>query len=482
MIVVVGLSHRTAPIGVREKIALAKDQIPKALAQITERASIGEAMLISTCNRVELVVAGKEGVAADLKLVARDAVDAIATLAPAVREHLYALSGAEAVRHLFRVASSLDSLVLGEPQILGQVKEAFETARAAGTVGGCLHRTVPRAIRAAKRVRTETQIGAGQVSVPSVAVDLARQIFGELAGRSVVLIGSGEMAETVAKLLKNAGSRIAVVGRNAARVGVLARAVGGEPHTWDRLSDALVGADVVITSTSAPGYVVEHDAIYALRRKRRGRSLFLIDLAVPRDVDPRVEAIDGVFLYNVDDFSKVVAETLRSREREAELAEEVVSQETQGWERWADAAAVTPAIVALRERFRAALVGELDRSMRGKLKHLGTAERAALETMLDSALNKMLHQPSRRLRELAADREFESYRTEQLVADLTELFALDQAPETAEPSDATAVPGAKGANGGDGAATGSATLEDHESATVVASGAVPTQSMTGTGD
>jgi glutamyl-tRNA reductase len=409
---------------VREKIALPKDEIPRVLQQLVERPAIGEAMLVSTCNRVELVAAGRQGATSDLEAVARDVVGALSALAPGVHDHLYVHAGSNAVRHLFRVASSLDSLVQGEPQILGQLKQAFEAARGAGTVGGCLHRTVPRAIRAAKRVRTETALGAGQVSVPSVAVDLARQIFGELNGRTVVLLGSGEMAETVAKLLRNAGTRILVVGRNEARVSVLATAVGGEPRSWTDLAQSLIDADVVITSTSAPGFVVDYDTIKSIRKKRRSRNLFFIDLAVPRDVDPRIEKLGESFLYNIDDFERVVSETLTTRRREAEAAEAIVVEETHGWERWADAAQVTPVVVALRHRVGNVLHAELERSLRGRLKHLAEEDRAALDAMIEAAINKMLHAPTVRLREVATDHD-EDYRVDQLVAALSELFKLD---------------------------------------------------------
>lgn len=423
MIVVVGLSHKTAPISVREKIALPKDDIPRVLRQLTSLPSVGEAMLISTCNRVELVAAGRRGAASDLEQVGREIVSALSEIAPGVHAHLYVHAGPEAVRHLFRVASSLDSLVQGEPQILGQVKNAFELARTAGTIGGCLHRTVPRALRAAKRVRTETALGAGQVSVPSVAVDLARQIFGELQGRTVVLLGSGEMAEAVAKLLRNAGTRLLVVGRNEARVSVLAAAVGGEPRGWGELAATLTEADAVITSTSAPGFVVTYEDISAIRKKRKGRSIFFIDLAVPRDVDPRIESLSEAFLYNIDDFERVVSETLSSRRREAEAAEDIVAQETHGWERWADAAQVTPIVVALRLRVGRVLQGELERSLRSRLKHLSADDRAALEAMLEAAINKLLHTPTVNLRTVAADHD-DDYRVEQLVAGISELFEL----------------------------------------------------------
>ena len=223
VIVVVGLSHRTAPIAVREKLVLEQGTLPDFLRELVQRPEVGEAVLVSTCNRVELVAAGRAGFDSDLGQVAKACVLALAARAPDIAPHLYSHTGGAAVRHLFRVAASLDSMVLGEPQILGQVKEADELARRAGTVGSVLHRTLPRAIRAAKRVRTETAIGNGQVSVPSVAVDLTRQIFGDLTGHTALLVGSGEMAEAVARLLKTAGASILVVGRTLSKVEALAQ-------------------------------------------------------------------------------------------------------------------------------------------------------------------------------------------------------------------------------------------------------------------
>jgi glutamyl-tRNA reductase len=427
VIVVVGLSHRSAPIGVRELLAIPRDVAQDLLKDLTRRDAIGEAMLISTCNRVEVVAAGRDAPHADLEQVANEISSALTERAPGVAGNLYARLGAEGVRHLFRVASSLDSLVLGEPQILGQVKDAFEQARTAGTVGNVLYRTVPRAIRAAKRVRSETTIGTGQVSVPTVAQDLARQIFGELKGRSAMLVGSGEMAETVARLLATAGARLTVVGRNELRVAELVRSVGGEGRGWNELAASLVEADVVITSTSAPGTVIDLEHVKRVRRRRRGRSLFFIDLAVPRDVDPRVEGMDGVFLYNIDDLSRVVAESLSSRRREAERAEQIILLETRGYERWRDAEQVTPTILALRTRFASVLQHELERSLHGKLKHLGAEERAALDKMCEAALNKMLHAPTAHLRHVAAERGLDGASAEQLVAALSELFGLEDA-------------------------------------------------------
>lgn len=419
MIVVAGLSHRTAPIELRERLALPAERVGDALAELRQLPGVDEVMLLSTCNRVEVVAAG-----ADEQRVAESLREWLLGRVPSLGAHLYVHHGARAVRHLFRVACSLDSLVVGEPQILGQLKAAFETARAARTLGPRLYRVFPRAVRAAKRARTETSLGSGQVSVPSVAVLLARQIFGELAGRRAVLVGAGDMAETTGRALAAAGARVEVVGRNAERTRALAERVGGVARGWDELRDSVVQADVVITSTSAPHHVIEHDLVLSARKVRRGRALFFVDLAVPRDVDPRVGDLGDVFLYNVDDLSRVVAESQSGREREAERAEIIVAEEAAGWERWADGESATPTIKALRQRMGETLAGELERSLHGRLRHLSDQDRDALRVMADAALNKMLHEPTLRLRAAASDPS-ESWRAPELARVLSELFGLD---------------------------------------------------------
>jgi glutamyl-tRNA reductase len=435
VIVVVGLSHRTAPIHVRERLALPADTVPELLRTIVT-GPIGEALIVSTCNRVELVVAGTEGARSNLTEVALAATAAIVSRAPGVEGHLYAHTGAEAVRHLFRVAASLDSLVLGEPQILGQLKDAYDLARDTGTAAGVLNRVIPRAIRSAKRVRSETTIGVGQVSVPTVAVDLTRQIFRDLSRHTVALVGSGEMGEGVARLLRQAGARLIVVGRNMERVAHLAQAMGGEGRSLAELDKTLVEADVIVTTTSAPGYIIDAKEVQKHRKARKGRNLFFIDLAVPRDVDPAVGELDSVFLYNVDDLSNVVAESLQSRQREAERAEAIVVEETESYERWAEAEQVTPTIVALRERIRAILESEVDRSLGGKLKHLGPNDREALMVMMEAALNKMLHPATAGLRRLATDPTSRG-ELEQAVSALHFLFELstthDASPHDSDP-------------------------------------------------
>lgn len=434
MIVVVGLSHRTAPIDVRERLAIAPERIPTLLTELTKDPQVREAMLISTCNRLELVAAGpwprpdqeETALACELFLERE---------ASGIGRHLYRHTGALAIRHLFRVASSLDSLVLGEPQILGQVKEAFEQARGAGTLGSILHRTLPRALHAAKRVRTETQVGSGQVSVPSVAVDLTRQIFGDPRGRSVLLVGSGEMAESAARLLKAAGARIFVVGRTPERVQALCDRVGGEPRAWSDLRATLVEVDVVITSTSARGFVIDREMVAGSRRSRRGRDQFFVDLAVPRDVDPEVIGLDGAFLYNIDDLSRTVSETLSSRQREADAAERLVEEETRGYERWADAEQATPTIVQLRAKIREAFGVELDRSLKGRLKHLGAEDRAALSKLIEAAENRVLHGPTMRLRQAASDPQGPGMTLADLAEAVRELFELDESPAPEAASD-----------------------------------------------
>ncbi len=436
MIVVVGLSHKTAPIEVRERLAIGRDALPDLLARLTADDAIGEAVVLSTCNRVEVYASVKkidrprgarpgEVVSALDDANTEDTARAVARVMASiggsdVAPHLVRTAGRDAVEHLFRVAASLDSLVVGEPQILGQLKDAIEIARETRSLGANLGKAMHGAVRTGKRVRSETQIGAGQVSVASVAVDLARQIFGDLASHRAMMVGAGEMAEQAAKLIARAGVQLVVVNRSLDRGAALAADVGGEARPWTDLEKTLVEADIVISSTSSPGYVLPLDLVKRVRKQRKGRSLFLIDIAVPRDIDPAVNDLDGVFLYDVDDLSQIVAESLEGRAAEAARAEAIVRDELRTFEAWTRERALTPTIASLRARTLATLHAEVDRSLSGKLRHLGPAEREALAIMVEAATNKLLHAPVTRLRSLAADERAGDY-----LEALHDLFELD---------------------------------------------------------
>jgi glutamyl-tRNA reductase len=442
MMVIVGLSHRTAPVEVRESLAIPKDGLPEALRRLSSASSVGEVICISTCNRVEIVAAPRQGVALDDMLA--DLTGELDEMAhringTSVRAHLYRYRDREAALHLFRVAASLDSIVVGEPQILGQVKEAFEAAQAAGTVGPTLSRVISRALHAAKRVRTETAIGEGLMSVSSVAVDLAHQIFGGLAGHKALLVGAGEMAEAAALLLARAGASVLVINRSPERAAELALRVGGSPRPWDELPSALAMSDVVLSSTSSRGFVLPHDMVARAVKLRRGRSLFLIDIAVPRDIEPTVNTLDNVFLYDVDDLEGIVRESMHGRQAEAQKAESIVTEEARGLESWVEARGVTPTIVALRAKVRGTLQAELERSLGGKLRHLGDAERAALSAMCDAAVNKLLHAPTAHLRKNAGDPRGEAW-----AQTLRELFELPDVAVMADPAEQSQPPKGKG--------------------------------------
>jgi glutamyl-tRNA reductase len=419
-VLVVGLSHHTAPIAVRERLAVSGDAQQAVLERLHRLESVAEVVLVSTCNRVEVYAAAAPDVTPEA------AASAITSVLGDIggREivpHLRTATELGAVRHLLRVACSLDSLVVGEPQILGQLKDAIRSAESAGTVGPKLASVLRHALQVAKRVRTDTEIGAGQVSVPTVAVELAHRIFESFRGHVALLVGAGEMAEAAAKLFAQDGARLLVANRSPARAVELANAVGGEPRPWDELGEALVQADIVVTSTASPTPVVTKDLVRAACKRRRGRSLFLIDIAVPRDVAADVNELENVYVYDIDDLSRAVARTIEGRAAEAERAEAMVQEETRAFATRRSQDHVRPTVVALRERFEGVLRAELERSVRGRLKHLSTTDREALEAMLQASVNKLLHAPTTHLKELAIQQ-----RSEEAVALLVELFDLEE--------------------------------------------------------
>lgn len=388
MISVLGISHKTAPVQLRERFAIADESLPM-VAERARAAGCREAVIISTCNRVEIYAALPQG-APSSQLAAVLQNEAGATLP--LDEHVYAHTGEAAIRHLFRVASSLDSMVVGEPQILGQLKTAFESSRALALSGPVLNRAVERAFSVAKRVRTETGIARSVVSISSVAVDLARQIFGDLAGRTAVLVGAGEMGELAARHLLQAGvSELLVANRSVERAVKLAGTLGGNPRGLDELPRLLVEADIVITSTGARTFLVERKMMAKALKARKYRPIFLIDIAVPRNIDPSLHTLDGVFVYDVDDLQSIAEENLESRRREARVAEKLVEAEAHKFFVSQTAARnVTPTILALRKRVAALRAAEFERAG-ATLAALDKRQRRSVEKLVDGVLNKLMH-------------------------------------------------------------------------------------------
>ena len=406
MILVVGLSHRTAPVQVRERLATAADALPAVLARLASRTELREAMFLSTCNRVEVfaLAHGDGGLetarrAIGDELARQGGVASGDELAP----YLYEKRGEEAVRHIFRVAASLDSMVLGEPQILGQVKDAYDAAVAAGALKGTLGRCINRAFVVAKRVRTETAIGSGTVSISSVAVDLARRIFADLADRTVLLLGAGEMAEAAARSLVKGARALRICNRNFERGAALAGEMRAAAVPWSALAEELVDADVVVASTASTAYVVTHDMVKRAMKLRKGRTLLFVDIAVPRNVEPTAHDIDNVYVFNVDDLEHEVARGMRARHAEVGAAERIVAEEVAQFVSWRRGLEVQPTLVAMRTKARAVLFSELERTLGGRLKHLAAADRAALTQMLESAVSKLLHTPTAKLRARAEE-------------------------------------------------------------------------------
>ena len=397
----VGINHKTAPVDLRERLAFAADDLRAVLGRLQERADLGEVMVVSTCNRVEVYATGPSWARcgeAVLQALAELRGVPLTDLAP----HTFVRGEQAAASHIFRVASSLESMVVGEPQILGQVKEAFELAQRLGTVGGLLDRCLSSAFKAAKRVRTETEIARGAASVPSVAVDLARSIFGELRGCGALLVGAGEMAQQAGVHLKAGGvAEVTVVNRSEARGEALAAEIEGRYAGWDQLENELRRADIVVTSTGSTLPVIDRGLLKRVMKARRGAPIFLVDIAVPRDVEPEVAKLDQVFLYNIDDLQGIVHDNLRGRAAEAERAGALVDAEVLEFVRWQRARAIGPLIKALQAQARGVVDGEISRQ-KGKLAGLTPDQQKAVETLVNGVAQKLLHRPMTALREAAA--------------------------------------------------------------------------------
>ena len=411
-LVLIGVNHKTAPIDLRERIAISREDLAETTRALADTPGVSECMIVSTCNRVELLAA-VESPDTDLTgfLHSHFGLDP-ALLAP----HIYDYRDQEAVRHLFRMAASLDSMVVGEPQILGQVKEAFAVARSAGTVAGQLEHLLQSAFAAAKKARSETGIGSNHVSIASVAVDMARKIFGSLQGRTVFLVGAGKMSELAARhLVQQGAGAILVTNRTHERARRMAEEFEGDvvPQVvpFENLYEAASNADIVISSTGAPHHIFRPEHGQAFLHRRRNRPMFFIDIAVPRDVDPAMNKLDGIFVYDIDDLQQVAAAHMEARNREASDAETLIAAEVERFHLKQRTVNLTPAIVALQRKAEEIRQGELHR-MQARLGTLTAEQSAAVEALTRGLVNKFLHPPMQAIKQAA--REGDSARLEAL--------------------------------------------------------------------
>ena len=385
-----GLNHRTAPVEVRERLAFEDKTLPEALDNLKRQPGLIEGMILSTCNRVEVAVTADEhtnveeaveGFLAESRQVER------AWVTP----YLYRFDGSDAIRHLFRVASSLDSMVVGEPQILGQLKNAYAVAKERGTVTGFLDLVMTRAFNVAKRVRSETDIGQSAVSVSYAAVELAKEIFGSLNGKRVLVVGAGKMAESAARHLRRAGvSDIAVTNRTRERSTAMAEEIGGRVIDYRYFEDAVPDVDIVLASSGAPHFILTREQMRAAMSKRRNRPMFLIDIAVPRNIDPAVNELESVFLYDIDDLGRVVDDNLKGRIETAKDAEEIVREEVDRMVIRLRTREAAPAIAMLQEEMEIWRKGEIERQ-RSKLGALTPQQEEAIEAITRGLMNKFKH-------------------------------------------------------------------------------------------
>lgn len=418
-LVLIGMNHKTAPVEIREKLSISFEDGIDPLKEIMKLPHMREAFYLSTCNRVEVLANAMEIEEATRGLksfIFQHGNLPVEELEPC----LYVYRDQDAVRHLFRVTSGLDSMVMGEPQILGQVKDAYRRAVEAGTSGVVLNKILHHAFRVAKRVRTETGIAGNAVSVSFAAVELAKKIFGTLQGKTALLIGAGEMSELAARHLFDRGvGRLYIANRTYERALHMAEAIGGVPVRFDQVAEKLRDADIVISSTGASVYVLTEQMVAAALHRKKNRLLFLVDIAVPRDIEPTAGDIDNVYLYNIDDLQGVVDENLRSRKREAKKAEEIIDEEVLKHLAWINTLQVVPTIVSLREKVDGIIKGELEKTA-SWIQNLTQEDRKQMEILLNSIVNKILHDPITSLKEESQDKIAVPY-----IAALRRLFRLD---------------------------------------------------------
>ena len=396
-LLVTGVSHKTAPVEVRECLAFREEALPAALADLKAREGVAEALILSTCNRVEVTVTTEDD--ADPRAIVDSFLADHQAVSPhTIGPHLYRHEGREAIHHLFRVAASLDSMVVGEPQILGQLKAAYAAAKDSGAVRGWLEGLLTRAFSVAKRVRSETGIGQMAVSVSYAAVELARKIFGSLANRTVMIAGAGTMSELAARHLRRSGaSHVFVTNRTHERALEMAALFQGTPVEYTRFVAMLPEVDILIASSGAPHYILHKDEMQRVIAARRNKPVFLIDIAVPRNIEPSVNEIDNVFLYDIDDLQEVVNANLRERLKAAERAESLVVEEVERTMARLKVAEVTPTIVGLQEQLEQIRAGEIEKARR-KYGPFTPEQEQAIEALTHGIINKIAHGPISEIR------------------------------------------------------------------------------------
>lgn len=398
-LVVIGVNHKTAPVEIRERLSIPNDRFADALTALRSCEGVLECAILSTCNRSEFY-AYTSSKAYDQGIV--DCVCAFCGIPQAeIAGHLYSIAGHKAAEHLFRVSAGLDSMVVGEAQILGQVKGAYAEAVSAGSTGAVLNTLLQQAITVGKRARTETEIGRGAFSIGSVAIQLAKSIFGTLSARAVLVIGAGEMSElAITHLVSSGADRIVVTNRTYGKAVELASRFGGSPARFDDLPSALVNTDIVISSTGANAPIITRSMVSSVMRTRRGRPMFMIDIAVPRDIEPGVSDIDNVFAYDIDDLQSAVRSDAEARKSEMRKVDSIIADEVQSFKEWFRALDAVPVITALREKLEGIRQAEVDK-LRSKRPHLSREDLEAIDVATKSIVNRICHQPMHQIKEYA---------------------------------------------------------------------------------
>jgi len=417
-ILIVGLNHKTADVDIREKLAFNGQKLEEALQRIKTLPDVKEAVILSTCNRVEIYLAVSNAAAAH-EAIKNFISEFHGIDRSALETSLYAYTDINAVRHVFRVASSLDSMIVGEPQILGQIKDAFDFSLQKKTTGILLNKLMKKTISVAKRIRTETKIAENAVSISFAAVELAKKIFTDLSTKSFMLLGAGDMAELTARHLMSSGVGDVLIANRTYESGEkLAKEFNGRVVRFDDFIHEIVNTDIVICSTGASKYVLMKEQMHKVMKERRHKPVFIIDISVPRNIDPKINDIDNVYLYDVDDLHGIVDTNRLERQKEAEKAEGIIAEEIETFQKWLASLDSVPTVVALRDRADAVKKEEIEKLL-NKLPRLGEKERDAVEYMANAIINKLIHPPTAALKEDSEDRDV-------LIATIRKLYGLDE--------------------------------------------------------